>query len=81
MFAGQSAGPAYAEYLRQRQHRREARARLIDARLAWDAITRALADRPKVIVDTDKLPGRRQILMFDPGMVPPAVLPRGGRGD
>ena len=76
--AGQSAGPAYAEYQKERQHRLAVRRSLIDARLAWDAIGRALADRPKVIVDADKIPGRRQLLLFDPEMVPPVVLPQPG---
>jgi Cu+-exporting ATPase len=77
-FGGQSAGPAYAEYQKERQDRLAVRRTLIDARLAWDAIARALADRPKVIVDADKVPGRRQLLLFDPEMVPPVVLPQPG---
>jgi len=78
VFAGQSAGPAQAEYQKERQDRLAVRRALIDARLAWDAIARALADRPKVIVDADKIPGRRQLLLFDPEMVPPVVLPQPG---
>jgi P-type Cu+ transporter len=74
--ASQSAAPAYADYERQRQDRLALRRTLIDARLAWESIARALADRPKVIVDADKLPGRRQLLLFDPEVVPPAVLPK-----
>jgi hypothetical protein len=49
---------------------------LTDFRLAWDALTLALAGRAKVIVDADRLPGRRQLLLFDPEQFTPPMLPR-----
>ena len=40
-----------------------------------------LAGRDKVIVDAEQVPGRRQLLLFDPNLfrVPPPVLDRGPR--
>jgi Cu+-exporting ATPase len=72
----QSAAPAHAEYQRQRQDRLASRRALIDLRLSWEAVARALADRSKVIVDAEKVSGRRQLLLFDPEQVrPPVPLP------
>jgi hypothetical protein len=56
---------------------------LNDFRLFWDAVSQALAGRDKVIVDAEKLPGRRQLLLFDPesprgvlpGVLPPTRIP------
>src|SRR5262249_162315 len=39
---------------------------LTDFRLFWDALGKALAGREKLIVEGDKVPGRRQLLLFDP---------------
>lgn len=51
-------------------------AALNDFRLFWDALGAALRGRDLVILDTDKLPGRRQFLLFDPGAIPwPALAP------
>jgi Cu+-exporting ATPase len=44
-----------------------------DFRLGWEALATALAGRDKVIVDSDTLPGRRQLLMFDPELFRPLL--------
>jgi Cu+-exporting ATPase len=64
-----------------RKHREEAvsvRRLLIDSRLAWATLTAVLAGRDKVIIDADRVPGRRQLLLFDPEQLrpPPVILPR-----
>jgi Cu+-exporting ATPase len=41
-------------------------ASLTDFRLYWDALGRALAGRDKVLIDSDRVPGRRQLFLFDP---------------
>jgi Cu+-exporting ATPase len=51
------------------QHRKERLARqiaLTDFRIYWDALTQVLGGREKVIIDADKVPGKRQLLLFDP---------------
>jgi Cu+-exporting ATPase len=69
------------EWSERRRQRLEAQAVLTDFRLFWDAMGRSLAGREKLIVDADKVPGRRQILLFDPEMfrIPVPVLPMGDR--
>ena len=37
-------------------------AALTDFRLYWNALTQALSGRDKVLLDTDRLPGRRNLL-------------------
>jgi Cu+-exporting ATPase len=67
---------AFTAYQQQRRDRLAIRRSLTDFRLAWDALAQALAGRSKVIVDTDRLPGRRQLLLFDPEQFTPPALPR-----
>jgi Cu+-exporting ATPase len=72
----------YQEYLRRRQERVAARAALTDFRLFWEALGQALTDREKIIIDADKVPGRRHLLLVDPEQwrVPALIArPRGGR--
>jgi Cu+-exporting ATPase len=73
-------------------YRREllaARAALTDFRLFWTALGRALSGREKILIDAEKVPGRRQLFLFDPEQfripVPMLVpmergVPRGGEG-
>jgi hypothetical protein len=76
----------YREYQQQRQEWITVQATLTDFRLFWNAVGRALTGRDKLIVDTDNLPGRRQLLLFDPETfrvpVPALSMPeRGPRGE
>lgn len=59
------------DYEPRRQEAVAAKAALTDFRLAWEALVAALRGRDKVIVDTDRLPGRRHLLLFDPEMFRP----------
>ncbi len=76
--AGRPLKQAKEEY---RQRRRDAIARqeaLTDFRTYWDALAAALSGRPKVMVDADRLPGRRSLWLvpFEPMPgAPSAVLP------
>lgn len=75
---------AYGHYQRVRQERLRTQAFLTDFRLTWQAVVRILGGRDKVIVDADRLPGRRHLLLFDPEafrvpvpvLAPPERAPR-----
>lgn len=74
---GRPASEVREEYRRWRHERAERQTMLTDFRAYWDSLTQALAGRPKVLVDTDKLPGRRSLWLapFEPPAMP-AALPR-----
>ncbi|MFO0879591.1 MAG: cation-translocating P-type ATPase family protein [Gemmataceae bacterium] len=61
------------EYQAQRRERIAQQQALTDFRQYWDSLTLALAGRPKVVVDSEKLPGRRSLWLvpFEPPTVPP----------
>jgi Cu+-exporting ATPase len=67
-------------YQRTRRERLSQQQALTDFRQYWDSLSQALAGRVKVLVDTEKLPGRRSLWLvpFEP-MAMPAVPPRGPR--
>ena len=68
---------AHEEYMRRRQERIAVHAFLTDFRLSLEALTAILGKRDKVIVDTDKLPGRRHLFLFAPETFrppPPVIL-------
>ena len=58
------------------------RRRLIDARLAARAAADAFRGRDKVLVDAENLPGKRQLLLFDPDLLraAPGLGVRPGEG-
>jgi len=45
-----------------------------DFRLFWDALGTALKDREKILIDAEKVPGHRQLLLFDPKDFSPPLL-------
>src|SRR5262249_47390984 len=56
-------------------------AELIDFRLYWDRLSRALEGRDLLLIDAEKVGGRRTLFMLDPEQfrVPvPVLLPQGG---
>ena len=53
-------------------------AALTDFRVYWDSVARALTGRELILIDSDKIHGRRQLMLFDPDQlrVPvPMLLP------
>jgi hypothetical protein len=68
----------WRDYEGRRQERIAAQKSLTDFRLFWDALGEALAGREKIIIDADKVHGRRQLLLFDPDqlrMPAPLMIP------
>jgi Cu+-exporting ATPase len=63
---GEDATAAYQQYQRRRTDRLTVQKYLTDFRLVLDGMSSVLGKRDKVIVDADKLPGKRHLLMFDP---------------
>jgi P-type Cu+ transporter len=82
LMGGREGVSAWQEYQERRRARLLLRRSLSEFRLAWATLATVLAGRDKVIVDADQVPGRRQLLLFDPNLfrVPPPVLERGPRG-
>jgi regulator of protease activity HflC (stomatin/prohibitin superfamily) len=80
--AGQAPAAAYGRYQSRRAELLALQPVLNDFRLFWTELGRALAGRDKMIIDADKVPGRRNLLLLDPEQfrVPiPMLAPRGGR--
>jgi regulator of protease activity HflC (stomatin/prohibitin superfamily) len=57
------------EYELIRKERLSGQAALTDFRIYWDALAQVLAGREKIIIDADKVPGKRQLLLFDPDLL------------
>jgi Cu+-exporting ATPase len=70
IWAGRAVDVATSEYRQRRAERLAVRRSLTEFRLTWDALATVLGGRAKVIVDADRTPGRRQLLLFDPGPLP-----------
>jgi P-type Cu+ transporter len=79
---GRKAEDVVRDYQQRRREWLAVQATLTDFRLFWEAIGQALTGREKMIVDADKVPGRRQLLLFDPDVfripVPVMGLPERG---
>jgi Cu+-exporting ATPase len=73
--AGVPKDQARERYRRRRQELQQRQAELVDFRLYWDGLSTALTGRPKVLIDAERLPGRRALWLvpFEPM---PAPLPR-----
>jgi P-type Cu+ transporter len=73
--AGQGGAAATQDYQRRRGELLAIQAVLTDFRLYWQRLGDALAGREKVIVDADRVPGRRHLWLapFDPPRLPPSV--------
>lgn len=76
IMAGGEPESVLADYRKHRDDRIAVRRSLTEFRLAWNALADALSGRAKVIVDADQIPGRRQLLLFDPGPLAPPIVPR-----
>jgi regulator of protease activity HflC (stomatin/prohibitin superfamily) len=86
---GRPAGEAGTEYLRRRDEALARQALLTDFRLYWEALASALAGRDKILIDADKVPGRRNLWLVPfgpfglplPGAMPPRTQPPDIRGE
>jgi Cu+-exporting ATPase len=79
---GQDLNAASRDYQRRRGELLATQAALTDFRLYWQRIGDALAGRDKVIIDAERVPGRRHLWLapFDPPRLPPAApMERGNR--
>jgi Cu+-exporting ATPase len=78
--SGQPPAAVYREYERNRRARLAVQTALTDFRLFWNALTRALAGRDKVILDADHVPGRRHLWLLDPDQfrAPALTMPERG---
>jgi Cu+-exporting ATPase len=79
---GQDPASAFGDYERRRSQRLALMSTLTEFRLFWDSLGQTLAGREKVLIDADKVPGRRQLLLFDPEQfrVPAPLLAPMDRG-
>jgi len=73
---GQEVESALGDYDIRRTQRIRLLTTLTDFRLFWDAVGQALSGREKILIDAERTPGRRQLLLFDPDQLrmPPPVL-------
>jgi Cu+-exporting ATPase len=79
---GKTPVAACETYRRRREELLALQPVLNDFRLFWTALGQALSGRDKMILDADKVPGRRNLLLVDPEQfrVPvPLLAPRGMR--
>jgi Cu+-exporting ATPase len=78
---GRTPEEAHAGYAQRRRDALAAQASLTDFRIFWDNLGQMLRGREKVVIDADKVPGRRHLLLFDPGefRVPAPILGPGDR--
>ena len=53
-------------YATARNTRAEANAALTDFRIYWESLSSSLAGRPKFLIDSDRLPGRRTLWLVPP---------------
>jgi regulator of protease activity HflC (stomatin/prohibitin superfamily) len=53
---------------------------LVDFRIYWDSIGKALSGRELLLIDSDKVAGRRNLMLFDPELfraAPPVIMQPG----
>jgi P-type Cu+ transporter len=93
VLTGQSADEAGKEYQRRRGEALARQVTLTDFRLYWDGLGAALAGREKVLIDAEKVPGRRHLWLLPtepfgfpfPAMAPaergPRRVPRDERSE
>jgi Cu+-exporting ATPase len=66
MEAGADSDDVWREYQENRNAVIARQTAVADFRLFWEALGAALKDREKILIDADKVPGQRQLLLFDP---------------
>jgi Cu+-exporting ATPase len=77
--AGVPAEKLQEAFRQRRREQIEQQEALVDFRLYWESLTAALSGRPKMLIDSDKVPTRRSLWLvpFEPAPYP--VPPRGRR--
>ncbi len=78
LLEGKAPDEVCAAYERRQAETLAAQGSLIEFRLYWEALGRALTGRDMVLVDADRVPGRRHLFLFDLDQfrIPlPVVLP------
>jgi Cu+-exporting ATPase len=74
MEAGEQFDDVWREYEASRNAVIARQTAVADFRLFWEALGAALKDRQKILIDADKVPGHRQLLLFDPKDFSPPLL-------
>jgi hypothetical protein len=72
MSKGRSAAEVGEEYLRRRDEALSQQQALMDFRTYWETLSAALSGRDKIILDADKVPGRRNLWLLP---LPPSGFP------
>lgn len=72
---GRPAAEVIAAYQRRRQEALTQQQKLMDFRTYWDTLSAALANREKILIDADKVPGRRNLWLFPFGFPMPGMTP------
>src|SRR5262249_6827542 len=72
--SGHNLAEVRREYDRRRAAEIARQTAVGDFRLFWDALGAALKDREKILIDAEKVPGQRQLLLFDPKDFSPPLL-------
>jgi Cu+-exporting ATPase len=77
LLAGRKLADVQDDYLRRRGEARARQEALTDFRLYWDQLATSLSGRPKVVIDSPKVPGRRSLWLvpFEPPPFSGAVSP------
>jgi len=79
LFRGESVDVLEPRLRKERDALLAGQAALVDYRLYWEAAARALGGREMLLIDSDKVVGRRNLMLFDPEQfrVPfPVFLPQ-----
>jgi len=66
LFQGRTMDDAAAVYGKQREAKLAMQAALTDFRIYWDTVGKALTGRELILIDSDKITGRLNLMLFDP---------------
>jgi len=66
LYAGKGMEDVAAAYHVERGVKLAQLPELVDFRLYWDAVSRSLSGRRMLLIDSDKVLGRRNLMLFDP---------------
>ena len=69
LFAGKPVKEAAARYRQERDALLAMQPAITDFRIYWDAAASALTGRDLILIDSDKIPARRNLMLFDPELL------------